>query len=120
MTLPLTPETLRAAYDYLVTTPPFCRWRLPPSDEIQFRVAKDRGLAGWHVCWGRGRKRKQRIAISSHCVGYTQSIMGAVAHEVLHMYLDLSGQGKGGEHNAAFHLYAKRICKYHGFDPKGF
>lgn len=120
MTLPLTPETLRAAYDYLATTPPYKRWNLPSAEDIQFKVVKDPHNAAWHTCWGRGKRRKHKIAVSSRCVGHTISVLGAVGHEIVHLYLDLTGQGKGGEHNAAFKHYAKQICRYHGFDVKAF
>jgi len=34
MTLPLTPATLTAAYEFLRTTPPFKGWKLPHADEV--------------------------------------------------------------------------------------
>ncbi len=46
MTLPLTPEMLRACYEFLRSTPPFRRWSLPPGDEIGFHVTRNRTRIG--------------------------------------------------------------------------
>lgn len=36
--LHLTLEMLEGAYEYLRTTPPFRRWKLPPGADIEFHV----------------------------------------------------------------------------------
>lgn len=117
--IPLTVETLRAAYDYLNSTPPFNKWNLPDSEDLKFKVARDPNHFGWCTYW-RGKKQRHVIAISSKCVGHTSSLMRIVAHEALHLHQYLTGQSKGGEHNAAFYKDAETICRIHGFDQKGF
>ncbi len=115
--IPLTTDTLRAAYDYLTTTPPFNRWNLPDADDIGFKVAKDPHLSGWHDV----KKKRQIIAISSACVGHTSNLIGTMAHEMLHLHQELTGQATPGVgHNAAFHHDAEIICAIHGFDHKAF
>lgn len=38
----LSPDLLRSTYDWLRTTPPLRRWRLPEGDAIKFRVTRKR------------------------------------------------------------------------------
>ena len=118
--MPLTVDTLRAAYDYLASTPPFIKWNLPSSEDIQFKVARDPRHYGWCTGYKEGRRRTYLIAISSSCVGHTSSLMRYMAHEVLHLHQYLTGQAKGGEHNEAFYKDAAVICAVHGFDAKAF
>lgn len=119
--LPLTVDTLRAAYDYLRATPPFDSWNLPESEDIKFKVAKDRNNAAWHVCWGRGRNRKHVIAVSSRHVGRTESLISAMGHEAIHLHMALTGMDRGaGEHGEVFNKIAGEVCRIHGFDPKAF
>ena len=117
--VPLTVETLRAAYDYLNSTPPFNKWNLPEHDDLTFRVARDPNHFGWCVHHGR-RRKKPVIAISDKRVGHTLGLMATLAHEMLHLHQFLTGQARGGEHNAAFNKDAVTICRIHGLDPKAF
>ena len=116
----LTRETMAAAYDLLVSTPPFCRWNLPDSDDIEFKVARDPHNFGWFTASGRGKKRKYLIAVSNRKVEYLSSLLATMAHELIHLHLDMTRQDKKGEHNGAFNAIAKNICRLHGFDPKAF
>ena len=47
MTLRLTPDMLAAAYDFLRTTVPFSRWRLPEADD-KYEENEARRDAGQH------------------------------------------------------------------------
>lgn len=118
--IPLTVETLRAAYDYLASTPPFVKWNLPPSEDVSFKVAKDARHFGWCTKWSDGKSQSFQIAISAACIGHTDSLMRYMAHEVLHLHQYLTGQAKGAEHNEAFYKDAAVICRIHGFDAKAF
>ena len=118
--IPLTKETIEAAYEYFRTTPPFNKWNLPEPEDIIFKVGKDRHTIGWHITYTKKDKRKDVLAVSIKCVGHTDTLLITVAHEMIHIYLTMTGQDKGGEHNAAFKLYASHVCKVHGFDPKAF
>lgn len=117
MTLPLTVETLRAAYDYLNSTPPFARWNLPDGDDVKFIVARDRSLAGWHERDG----RKHIIAISSYFIARDLSLLGTMAHEMVHLHQVHSGMMDGGNHGRTFKKLAARVCRYHAdMDPRNF
>ena len=120
--LPLSADVLRAAYDFLCATEPFCRWNLPDGESVAFRVMRNRDDTwAMHHCWGRGRARKHRISISSRHVGHTANLMATMGHEILHLHQDLTGQWtKGNDHNEAFRRDGEMISAIHGFDPKSF
>ena len=117
MTLPLTKDMLAAAYDFLVTTPPFNRWNLPDSDDILFKVVRARDHQAYHQM----SEGKHTVAVSCHTIGHTNSLMMAVGHELIHLYQAETGTDTSGVvHNAAFKKLAERVCKIHGWDYKLF
>lgn len=116
----LTKDTIAAAYDLLAITPPFNKWNLPDSDDVQFKVARDPHSYGWCNAWGRGKRREYLIAISSRKVEHLSSLLSTMAHEIIHLHLYMTGQDTNGEHNAAFSALAKKVCRLHGFDSKAF
>ncbi len=121
MTLPLTPEMLAAAYDYLRHTPPFHRWNLPEPEDITFRVARTRTMFGSYEQVGGVR---HTITASGGKIGQTGTLMRLMAHEMTHMHLKITGleskRGGPDTHNTAFRKFAAEICKVHSFDPKEF
>lgn len=116
MTLPLTPDTLRAAYDYLAITPPFNRWNLPDGEDVTFRVIRAPTLRGWY----RREGTRHVIAVSSVCIGRTASLMELMAHEMIHLHEEQAGACTAGMHSAAFRKWSAQVCRWHGFDPKLF
>jgi len=120
MTLPLTPETLAAAYDYLRSTPPFNRWNLPEPEDVVFKVARTRTMFGSYQREG----ERHIITASSGKIGQTGTLLRLLAHEMVHLHLEMTGleSKRGGPetHNTAFRQFAAQICKAHGFDPKEF
>lgn len=119
MTLPLTMETLAAAYDYLCTTPPFCDWNLPDAEEIDFKVSRRVSEFGRYQWVG-----KHTISMSSKTIGQTTTLLRYLAHEMVHLHLEITGmESKSGGlniHNTAFRKFAAQACKFHGWDPKAF
>lgn len=113
MTLPLTKDVLRAAYNYLNETSPFCKWNLPDGEDVEFRVAKSRECHGWL-----NPRKRPCITISSATVGQTLSLLAAMAHEMVHVHQHLTGQPL--THGPAFKARAAQVCRVHGFDPKTF
>jgi len=118
----LTPDILEAAYNYLLATPPFCRWGLPDSDQLMFRVL------GTRECFGhfRGRYRRSNrrneyseVAISAGMVKSTDLLLATMAHEMIHLYQDENGTARGN-HNPEFRRLAKSVCAIHGFDFDSF
>lgn len=119
MTLPLTPDSLAAAYEYLRTTPPFRRWKLPPADEVEFHVTRHRVHYGDHDLIGRGQNRRHciRASTSEGMATTTNRLLMTIAHEMIHAYQD--GVTRTGSwkttHNREFHRLAARVCKIHGW-----
>jgi len=122
MTLPLSEEILEACYEFLRITKPFSSWNLPNGEDINFKVGRRPTEAARYV-WDPNTK-KHYIIISTRGVGHTQSLMRAMAHEMIHLHLRIRGWESKKQcpsvHNAAFRKFAIRVCKYHGFDPKAF
>lgn len=117
--LPLTPEVLAAAYDYLVTTQPFANWNLPDSDDIKFRVIRSRKVFAQYIYDG-----GHTIEVSSGTVGHTKTLMETMAHELVHLHLRITGMESRSKsedvHNMPFRKLAAKVCATHGFDPKAF
>lgn len=118
MALTITPEVLSSAYDFLRTTAPFKGWRMPHSDEIEFRVTRDRTehghynrFQGTDIHW---------IAMSEVSNGHTDTLLMYMAHEMVHLHQALARLETKGTHNADFKRRAKAICAVHGWDPKVF
>ena len=116
MTLPLNPEILEQAYEYVRATPPFCKWNLPDGEDVVFRVVWDPTRRGWY----NKIKGRHVIAVSSRCTGHTSSLIETMAHEMIHLHQESAGMENGAQHNAAFLKLAAQVCKVHGFDPKLF
>lgn len=118
MTLRLTPDTLAAAYEYLRTTLPFARWKLPDADEIEFCVTRHRDREADHGVW----KGQHCIRVSTHSIGTTDALMQAIAHEQVHAYQDgvLKTGSRRVVHNAEFRRLAARVCRAHGWDKEKF
>jgi hypothetical protein len=114
MTLRLTPDMLAVAYDFLRTTEPFRRWRLPESDELGFHVVRDTALsADFGV-----REDMPYIRVSEANNGHTVTLLATLAHEMIHLRQHLTGDRE--YHGPRFRRMAARVCAVHGFDPKIF
>jgi hypothetical protein len=112
----LNPHSLRAAYEFLCETPPFCRWNLPDGDDVVFRVGRDPALRGWYVV----ERGKHLIAISRNTISHTNNLLATMAHEMVHLHLREHRLDRCGEHGKAFTRAAELVCRYHGWDPKLF
>lgn len=120
MSLPLTKETLAAAYDYLHSTPPFSRWNLPDSEDVVFKLSRRSREYGRYQWDG----ERHTITASVHGMSHTITLMRFMAHEMVHLYLEKMGWESRAHseevHNHAFRKFATQVCKHHGFDPKAF
>lgn len=112
------PDELAAAYDFLRTTPPFRRWKLPPSDEITFVVNKHAQNRGdFHV----DANDRPVMRVSMAAVSHTNSLLAVIAHESIHLYQwRTKRETANTKHNADFHRLAARVCAIHGFDAVAF
>ena len=117
MRLILTPEVLRTSYDYLKSTKPFNKWKLPLSDLVEMRVMRYRSLIGQ---WEYSAKH-HIIGFNEKFIGTTDSLMRAMAHEMIHIaQYELKAQTNNTEHNKDFYKKIKQVASYHGFDSKWF
>lgn len=114
MTLRLTPDLIRAAYDLLGETEPFKKWNLPDSDEIRFRVYRS-GDYGLFQTDG----PDMTMSVSEKMVGNMTTLIATVAHEKIHVYQHIAGMPM--DHGVGFKKLAALVCKHHrDFDPKNF
>lgn len=117
MSLPFTPATMAAVYDFLVETPPFNRWSLPDSEEIVFLVTRSRKTTGYYSL----HNGRHYIGASRYLIGHTNTLVELVGHEMVHLHQKVACmESKGVEHNAAFFKLSAQVCKVHGWDWKAF
>jgi len=118
MTLRLTPDLLRAGYEFLRTTSPFKGWRLPHSEHVEFRVTQ---TAGEHGEYEMTKSGHDIISLSGATLGHTITIIATIAHEMVHMHMAHNGTiDRNDLHGEEFQRLAKIVCKNHGFDWKWF
>jgi hypothetical protein len=119
VTLPLTPQMLAAAYEYLRATPPFRRWKLPAAEQVKFCVIRARDRYGDHRHYRESDEHEIRLSLAR--IGHTQSLIETMAHEMVHAYEHHKNPKRPhGEHSNEWRRLAALVCKYHGFDPKSF
>lgn len=112
MTLPLTPEALAAAYDYLCEFPPFSKWNMPHSEDVKFLVIRqaDR-YAHYQMVDG-----VHNIAVSVKWVGRHDSLLSTLCHEMIHLHTRATKMRMRNAHGRAFQGLADQVCAIHGFD----
>mgnify|MGYP001576237169 CR=1 FL=1 len=115
MTLALTPAMLETAYEYLRSTPPFCAWKLPPAEEVEFGVTRHRDREGDHCVYQ--RTTDHVIRVSAYYVKTTSALMCCMAHEMIHAYQERKGGARYDRHNAEFKRLTIRVCSVHGWNP---
>jgi hypothetical protein len=118
--LHITPDILEAAYRYLMATPPFRRWKLPDADEVEFHVIRVDDRRGDWNCYQKKSGGGHIIRISAKLIGRTQSLIEAVAHEMVHARCEMLGDKTASPHGGSFKRLAGQVCRHHGFDPKLF
>jgi hypothetical protein len=102
LSLPLTPERLRAVYECLRAFPPFSS--LPPGDQVKFRVTRHKDRHGDYYVDG-----VHHIRVSARFIGTMDSLTRVMAHEMVHLKTGLP-------HGAAFKRMARSVCKRFGWD----
>jgi hypothetical protein len=116
MTIPLTSETLAAAWDYVCSMPPLSEWNLPASDEISFRVIRTKKVYGQL-----SYNKKYVIEISAAKCGRHETILSTLCHEAAHMHQHSACfMNRRNAHDAAFWALADQVCAIHEFDRKLF
>jgi len=121
MTLPITPDSLTAAYEYLRTTPPFKSWRLPHADAVEFHVTRHRDREADHRVYCKTRADmtlRHIIRVSAYHITTTAKLMEAVGHEMIHMHQAVMGNKV--QHSPQFNRWNARMCEVHGWAVVGF
>lgn len=118
--LPLTPDMVAAVYECLRQFPPFSSWKLPPAEEVEFRVSNQPNSMGEYTRYA--RTVDHIVIVSSLTIGHFATLASVVAHEMVHLKQALDGTepSRAGGHNAEFRRLAKQVCKIHGWDCKAF
>lgn len=116
MTLALHPEHLRATYDYLRAFKPFCRWKLPPGEEVAFRVTADQNLPGFYQLVA----KQHWIGVSTRWAGAHTTVQKLIAHEMIHLKQELDGLVTSSMHNADFRRRSQIVCREWGWDAQDF
>lgn len=107
----LTPDTLEASYRLLLTTLPFRRWRLPHPDELGFRITMHRDRHAHY----RNEKGVREIVVSQVYATNLEKLARDVAHEMVHLRLDETGDARVN-HGPKFQHLAKLVCDRHGWN----
>jgi len=119
MSLPLTPDILRAAYEFMRATPPFRSWKLPVGSAVEFHVLRTKQFEGDHTVYC--RTNEHVIRVSAGKIGHANSLLAVMGHEMIHMKQETDKTCTPNTvHNRAFHRTAAIVCRYHGFDPQLF
>lgn len=121
MALHLTPDILAASYDLLRTTLPFRRWKLPPSDEIEFIVNADRHVRGFYSDRPEGFGQPvHKLGASCAVLSTLDSLLPVVGHEIIHLFQNIAGRETRAMHNADFRRLSVQVCRHHGWDLAAF
>lgn len=113
----VTARHVRAAYAMFRSLPPFCRWGLPPPEQVRFAVNSVRGEFGRYESPG----EHHRISVSRHNVKSFHALAITMAHEIIHLRQELTKtHSDRAQHNRAFVRTAKHVCRTLGFSDAGF
>src|SRR5258708_23719946 len=108
MHLKLSPEILRATYDFLCELPPYNKFNLPAGEDVQFRLLTTRDRYADHY----RRKGKNIIRVSTSNVTSIGVLVRAMAHEMVHVYLDNNKIAGRHHHGVAFRAIGRIGCKH--------
>lgn len=112
----LTPAILEAQYELLRVCPPFRRWRMPPGDEVEFHVITSSSWAGDYEF----RKGVHLIRVNGKWCGTLLNLQRVVAHEMVHLHLQIAFPRDQSHHGARFKAKAALVCKHLCLDPLAF
>lgn len=103
------------AYDWLRSKPPFKRWKLPHSDDVEFHcVPLAADAQAEHYVRSDNERHVFRLNPKRHRTIF--SVTQTMAHEMCHMREYQLGYRRKGCHGWMFHRLADQVCRHHGFD----
>lgn len=107
----VTPATIRASYELLVQLPPFSRWKLPDTKDIEFVATRAVDCYGEY-------EPEHIIRVSGAKNGHLDTLLRTVAHEIIHMVRACRGDPNWDKHDDKFAEMAAAVSQNMGFDPK--
>lgn len=112
-------EDVEAGYEYLRSTLPFRRWKLPDPDTLRFAVTAQVDRHG-HFDDHDGKRPYQTIAISNVHTKTYRDLLEVLGHELVHLKL-YRDRYRGWEHHGyRFAELAKQACRWHDWNLKHF
>lgn len=102
-------------YDLVRSIPPFSKWNLPDSEDIEFHVSGFRNKNGDYSA------DPHIIRISCHSTDHIGKALEIMAHEVLHLAQHLRKlDTPNTQHNSDFRETWAKIAKVYGWDAKAY
>lgn len=107
----LTKTMLAFVYGALRERMPFCRWNLPPPEEVTFGILPKK--ADFFGDYMRGKcGAGHRIRLSQELHGRMSAVLSTMAHEMCHMKLECAGRRERNDHGPQFRKLASRVCRH--------
>lgn len=111
---------LEASYELLRCSKPFSAMRLPPADDIAFKVLTTKEREGHFKGWCGGGEHPE-IGVSTALVKCLDRLNQTMGHELIHLWQERRKTApRYPGHNAEFKRMARRVCDLHGWDIKTF
>lgn len=111
----LTPESLAAMYDCIRAFPPYSKWKLPDSEDVEFHVSAFRNRNGDYS------PDPHTIRLSMHSTDHIGKALEIMAHEMLHMAQHLQRlETPNTMHNSEFRRAWTKIARMYGWDAKAY
>lgn len=113
----LTPDALEGAYNFWRELKPFKGKKMPEADDLEFRVTRHNDRYS-HFEYNCGAF--PNLSVSEKRVRSLDDLMGAMAHEAIHIYQWKNGSAGRSQHNQEFWRMARQICRIYNFEIKEF
>lgn len=118
MKIILTPAVLEAGYELLRCTSPYKGWKLPPADDVIFKIIGGKDRSADHQV-DEHERHILRVSQTDH--RSLRTLLETLAHEMCHMREYQLGHARNDvHHGAVFKQLGLRVCAIHGFDPGSF
>ena len=112
--IPITEQTIRATYEYLLIFPPFNRWKMIAAEDLTFLVV------AFTSEYAQYNPQKKEFRVSHVNVGKQLTLLKKVAHEMIHVHEDALGIYTK-THDTPFFLRCRdQVCRHFDFDPFDF
>jgi hypothetical protein len=112
--IPITPETVKATYLYLLNFPPFSRWQMIKPERLTFLVVD------YSSEYARYAPDRMEIRVSNVTVSKQQTLLKKMAHEMIHVH-EHAVDRWSKKHDSAFFIKCRdQVCRHFDFDPADF